>query len=172
MAYHPPERDATVCHWCRHPFEPGQARYLIDEAIKAHPGWERVSLCGLCWKTSDGPTDMRDVKCWGCGEPMKVPNCWRPWPAETSRSIKAEGYIVKAVCCSNRCHQRARRMKRQDDRRGQRCAVCKETFEVKRTDRKYCSNTCRQWAYRRRKMFRGTQPTPSPSMGTVPSNPV
>ena len=174
MGYESPKRDATVCHWCQEKFEPGQARYLVEDDIEAWPGWERVSICGLCWKESVGigtgqidndaveigqlfrkagmtekPSKrayvpLRTDKCLGCGETIKVPQNWRRGPKSSSSQI-----IVGALCCSNRCHQRARRKYR--ERWPQRCGVCKNQFTPSRTDARYCSDPCRQWAYRRRK---------------------
>ncbi len=132
MGYVSPTRDATVCHWCRKKFYLGQARYLVEDDIEAWPGWERVSICGLCWVDSNKPTDVRKLKCLGCGETIKVPLNWRTGPKSTFSQI-----IVGALCCSNRCHQRARRKHRL--RWPQRCAVCKKQFEPTRSDAQHCS---------------------------------
>ena len=144
MAYEPPKRDATVCHWCRKRFEPGQARYLVEDDIEAEPAWERVSICGLCWKDSGEPTTLRKLECLGCGETIKVPRHWRLGPKSSSSQ-----QIVGTRCCSNRCHQRARRKYRESW--PQRCVICKKQFNPSRADALYCSDPCRQWAYRRRK---------------------
>ena len=144
MTHEYPKRDATVCHWCRKKFYLSQTHYLVEDEIEAWPGWERVSICGLCWVDSNAPSTVKKLKCLGCGETIKVPLNWRTGPKSAFSQI-----IVGALCCSNRCHQRARRMHR--DRWPQRCEVCKEQFTPRRTDALYCSDPCRQWAYRRRK---------------------
>ncbi len=78
MGYEPPKRDATVCHWCREEFEPGQVRYIISDAIEAYPCWERVSICGPCWEeygSQDAPHEPRERferACGGCGEPIMI----------------------------------------------------------------------------------------------------
>ena len=139
-----PKRDATVCHWCRKKFYLGQARYLVEDEIDVWPAWERVSICGLCWVDSNEPTALRKMERLGCGEPIKAPQRWRMGPKSTFSQI-----IVAALCCSNRCHQRARRKHRH--RWPQRCDVCNKQFTPRRPDAHYCSNACRQLAYRRRK---------------------
>ena len=133
MGYEPPKRDATVCHWCREPFEPGQDRYLVDDDIEAWPGWERVSICGLCWKAEHRrePRERFSRACAGCGEPMMI--------------LGLSGW--HDAVCSNRCHQRHRRKL---NRPRLRCAACKKYFTATRTDARFCSNACRQWTYRRR----------------------
>ncbi len=144
MGYEPPKRDATVCHWCRKKFEAGDVRYVVEDEIDAWPAWERVSICGLCWKDSNKPATLRKLKCLGCGETIKVPQNWRLGPKSSTSQ-----QIVSTLCCSNRCHQRARRKYR--ERWPQRCGVCKKQFTPARADAHHCSNACRQWAYRRRK---------------------
>ena len=139
-----PNRDATVCHWCRKKFYLGQARYLVEDEIDVWPAWERVSICGLCWVDSNEPTALRKMECLGCGEPIKAPQRWRMGPKSMSSQI-----IVGALCCSNRCHQRARRKHR--EHWPQHCEACKKQFTPRRADARCCSNACRQWAYRRGK---------------------
>ena len=153
MGYEPPKRDATVCHWCRKKFDPGDIRYLTEDAIEADPGFERVSICGLCWKDSGSPADLKKLECLGCGEPMKVPQHWRRGPKSSTSQ-----HIVGTLCCSSRCHQRARRKYR--ERWPRRCGVCKKQFQSRRADAQHCSNACRQWVYRRRKNHRLGNVTP------------
>ncbi len=148
MAYEPPKRDATVCHWCREKFEPGQVRYIIDDEIEAHPGWERVPICGLCWKeygpqsAPNEPRERFERACGGCGEPMMIPGSGQY--REGWRYLSGWHDYV----CSNRCHQRARRKL---NRPQLKCSTCKKPFTAARADACYCSNACRQWTYRQRK---------------------
>ena len=90
----------------------------------------------------------QETTCPGCGEPIFV--------ASNLRSYKLQ-------FCSMRCYQRSYRKRRRDTgsaidwkftgevpRRHQ-CAACKVLFRGKRRDARFCSNRCRQWAYRARK---------------------
>jgi hypothetical protein len=56
--------------------------------------------------------------------------------------------------CSENCRRAhyaaVRRAKRKPPARN--CEVCEEQFEPKRSDARYCSNACRQDAYRTRKL--------------------
>ena len=136
-----PKRDATVCNWCREKFEPGQVRFIIDDAIEASPCWERVSICGPCWENygpQDAPNEPRkrfERTCAGCGEPIMI-----------SGGYHRSGW--HDVVCSNRCHQRHRRKLHRPRRK---CGTCEKRFTAVRTDARYCSNACRQWTYRKRK---------------------
>jgi hypothetical protein len=127
--YESPKRDPSVCHHCRHPFEPGQRRFIIKD--EASWSWETVPICGLCWKLelNDGWKRF-DQNCYGCDEPIFTPT-GRGWMG----------------VCSSRCYQRANRQWR---RWPVRCKVCKKSFTPVRKDASTCSNACRQRAYRRR----------------------
>jgi hypothetical protein len=57
--------------------------------------------------------------------------------------------------CSRRCRERADAEKKrlEHERTHTRaCEVCEETFIASRADARYCSNACRQDAYRKRKL--------------------
>jgi hypothetical protein len=54
--------------------------------------------------------------------------------------------------CSRRCSKRLEKERRRVKREDRRCEVCNETFTPKRADARYCSNACRQDAYRKRKV--------------------
>ena len=138
--WEPNKRDATACHWCERPFKLGQVRFLVMD--EAGWEWERVSICGLCWKDAALSGNLPDEidrhgeqikrQCAGCGEPMSVLSHYRGW---------------RIACCSIRCEQRHRR---QLNKRSRRCDVCKKGFTPSRKDARHCSNACRQWAYRQR----------------------
>ena len=86
-------------------------------------------------KTPDDETGGPDVErysrdCRGCGEPMMHPVGYR---------------LFRWQVCSNRCYQRARRKLK---RMLKNCEVCKQGFKPARNDARFCSNACRQWAYR------------------------
>jgi hypothetical protein len=90
----------------------------------------------------------KETTCPGCGEPIFV--------APNLRSYQLQ-------FCSMRCYQRSYRKRRRDTgsaidwkftgelpRRHQ-CAACKVLFRGKRRDARFCSDRCRQWAYRARR---------------------
>ena len=59
------------------------------------------------------------------------------------------------VYCSDRCKNDAyieRRHQRHEEQLQKICVVCGKEFTAKRTDTKYCSNACKQSAYRRMKV--------------------
>jgi hypothetical protein len=130
------------------------SRYPLMTFCQA--GWKLASLCGECFniKGIDGG-DARNKwprferQCEGCGEPMATP-LRKPFHHNA---------------CSLRCYQRIyRKRKRGHDSTVQwkmgvplKCGVCKKPLNQygkpgKRKDAQYCSSTCRQWAYRRRKV--------------------
>jgi hypothetical protein len=55
------------------------------------------------------------------------------------------GSKLQCRACYARDYRRQRRVKHPT------CEVCNEVFETTRTDATYCSPSCRQWAYRRRR---------------------
>ena len=135
--YEPPETNPEVCHRCRNPFQPpSRLRFPILTDVRFGSGWERVSVCWLCYKdaSSSETTHMERYSrdCAGCGEPMRTPLYGRfNWHV-----------------CSSRCYQRARRNM---GRSFKTCEVCKKSFSPARADARYCSSACRQWIYRQRK---------------------
>ena len=127
--------DANSCHLCRAGFADGQTRYPIFAGVNFGSGWEIVSVCMDCFKECDAgsrsPFERFKRNCRGCDAPMLTP-------------------IYKRFCwqvCSARCYQRAHRKRK---RALKRCTICRGLFETARRDALYCSNPCRQRAYRLR----------------------
>jgi hypothetical protein len=54
--------------------------------------------------------------------------------------------------CSKRCSEKTAAERRRVRHEEKTCAVCDELFVPKRCDARYCSNACRQDAYRKRKL--------------------
>ena len=137
-SYEPPETDPEVCHWCRTAFRPPTSlRFPILTEVRFGSGWERVSICADCFKRDvswdEATRQERYARdCRGCGEPLKTPLYGR----------------FRWHVCSSRCYQRALR---KDKRSFMNCEVCKKTFHPARAGARFCSNACRQWAYRQRK---------------------
>jgi predicted nucleic acid-binding Zn ribbon protein len=60
------------------------------------------------------------------------------------------GLRYREEVCSDRCAQRWRRKRRAQKRPAAHCAMCGTSFVPTRRDAQFCSNACRQWAYRQR----------------------
>lgn len=62
------------------------------------------------------------------------------------------------ITCSERCRDRLRSARRAaaaaEERAGRTCEACGDPFTPRRADARYCSNACRQDAYRQRKAGR------------------
>ena len=84
-----------------------------------------------------------------CGEEYRIPwrnrgryRAWHPGCGPTG--------WWRIYHCSTACYWRQLRALRRAEREQIACEVCGETFVPTRSDARYCSNTCRQAAYRRR----------------------
>jgi hypothetical protein len=131
------EFDPDACLFCGKRFDRGQMRYPIRNWGPWEPDF--VSVCMPCFKDIDDPdytsTQKRyERECNGCGEPILNPS---------------EGVFAWQVC-SKRCYQRALR-KRHRREKWRNCKTCKRHFVPSRNDARFCSNACRQWAYRARR---------------------
>lgn len=135
------------CHHCRQAFNSGQTRYPIVTSINRGNGWGLASVCMDCFKcaseTETSKLDRCQRACRGCGEPML-----------TVVNARKGRWDV----CSNRCYQRDYRKRRRGylsvvqwkTGPGRYCQCCKKPIRSKRRDAQFCSNACKQWAYRRR----------------------
>ena len=132
----PGEFDPDACHYCCKRFDRDQMRYPIRNWEPWEPDF--VSVCMACFKQADADVTSRqqryERRCQGCGEPIMTPT---------------EGVFCWQVC-SKRCYQRALR-KRHRRENWRCCKVCKDRFEPTRKDARFCSNACRQFAYRARR---------------------
>jgi predicted nucleic acid-binding Zn ribbon protein len=129
------EYDPDACFYCGRRFDRGQMRYPIRNFDW---GADLVSVCVTCFKeeadfdvTSRQPRYER--QCNGCGEPIMTP------------TYGVLGWQI----CSRRCYQRTLR-KRHRREKSRCCKVCKKRLEPTRKDARFCSNACRQFAYRAR----------------------
>jgi hypothetical protein len=130
---HPPP-----CAACGHVFEPDEPVMVVFNywrSGRASHVW--VPICVDCWDCTcslDSPEERPLRRCLVCRQPMLA-----SW---------------SVVTCSNGCAQHKRRQRRKGRRRGQedasRCAMCRTSFVPTRSDAQFCSNACRQWAYRQR----------------------
>ena len=100
-----------------------------DVCLGAHARW--VAVCRDCMSPDEAAETRTKMTCPGCGLTLSIP----------------EEYEIKA--CSSACAQRAVRKLRRPKQHF--CEVCKVEFTSARRDARFCSDACRQWAYRRRR---------------------
>jgi hypothetical protein len=100
-----------------------------------------VPFCERCGQHRHLGAVPARYACTSCGRPV----------VRTTDSV----WRVLDVCCSRRCYAAARTRQARERRRRARadrvCDTCGETFTPSRSDAVYCSNACRQRAYRGRK---------------------
>ena len=77
---------------------------------------------------------VRKFICKGCGR-------------EFYTQIETKKYCLYSLC-GNHGYQKELKQRQQESRKNMVCPVCAKTFTPKRSDAKYCSNACRQKAYR------------------------
>ena len=77
---------------------------------------------------------VRKIICKGCGR-------------EFYTTIETKKYCLYGLC-GNRGYQKELSQKRLEARQDRICKVCGKVFTPKRSDGIYCSNACRQKAYR------------------------
>ena len=130
-------RQAGSCTRCEEAFGGNAAAYMVREKVV----WtvigdmgltqiETVPVCDACVTGPELENATDDAACAGCGQRLRLSAHW-PKPV-----------------CSNRCEQRDRRKRRRARRPATRCSICEAFFVPKRNDAKFCSNACRQRAYR------------------------
>jgi hypothetical protein len=138
-------KNAGHCTRCGDPFGGNATAYMVREKVawsflgnddngnptSALTQTETVAVCDACVTAAELANATEDATCKGCGQRMKLNQYWRK------------------SACSNRCEQRERRARRLAHRRRY-CATCKMAFTPKRADARFCSNACRQRAYRTR----------------------
>src|ERR1700676_693433 len=104
---------------------------------------ETVPVCDQCVTPNElkfSSWGHEDTNCKGCGLQMKL----------LAYRGKRGPWVPAVTTCSDRCLQRACRVRRRASRAMARCEVCKGKFQPKRADARYCSNACRHWTYRLR----------------------
>ena len=137
-------RDPEVCHDCRTPLGSKiyvAKRTVIGSALCCDGQWfalsatDRVPVCGACFDPPASDYSWQWSDCPGCGRQMYAQRrvlVWHPG----------------ILACSARCRQRERRRQRREQRSAF-CTICNIEIKGQRKDTRYCSNACRQWAYRR-----------------------
>lgn len=140
-------RIAGRCTRCTGPFRKNTA-FIVDERVcwtvwgdTALTQMEKVPVCSDCSDCVTPREESRAVEradereCPGCGLTMKV----------------APMHGWAGSYCSSRCEQRGRRARKRRQRGQTYCTKCGNGF-TGRTGAKFCSNACRQAAYRIKQM--------------------
>jgi hypothetical protein len=86
-------------------------------------------VCDACVKPKEQAATTIRRRCTECDQRMQVPVAYA------------------SEVCSSRCYQRRRRALRKAAARAL-CQVCGLIFTAKRSDARYCSDACRQKAFR------------------------
>jgi hypothetical protein len=140
----------VVCKTCGHLFEDDEVVYRK----RGTPGWSPGSkpLQVFChgWVSGWHPSWLENASepapcVGGCG--VLVASWYRY--SYHSANYEREGQPIH-MACSRRCAERARNARRRKST-PKPCETCGETFTPIRADANYCSNACRQRAYRQRK---------------------
>ena len=139
---------AGHCSRCDAPFGTDDVLYMVcrDEIMDSRPA--NVPVCEECLTEVDQARRQdehaRPVRCKGCGRQM----------------IACVKQFRKSYC-STRCYMAAwQRRTRSTRPRPTAICICRKRFKPTRSDARYCSDACRQKAYRVR---RRAQQSPSPA---------
>jgi hypothetical protein len=120
---------ACRCTRCTQPLPPGDIPSIPRIGRKPRSSHASVPVCEGCLRDRERRSL---IVCEGCGERKFI-------------------YPATRTTCSSACWQRARRARIRCERPPLKCDVCATFFFPKRrADAKYCSNLCRQLAYRER----------------------
>jgi hypothetical protein len=147
------ERSSLWCSLCHTDFNDGDVVYRERAIGEPYPWggmrWSLKSICDACvgkrhpsWREARS----KPKPCaGGCG--MLVSH----WYRERWSGVR-DKFVDAITTCSLRCSEKAQAERRRVDHDVRNCAVCEELFVPKRADARYCSNACRQDAYRKRKL--------------------
>lgn len=147
--------DVRECGMCARPIADDEPAYRCRVYRKQGRRYEssNTSVCRACadrarvdgvWRSEDGRRDLYDVPdhdrseaCAACGRPTVV------------RADKRR----KVVSCSDRCRLSYYASRRPVSVNVTVCQVCDNDIVGGRAGRRFCSDACRQKAYRRREQF-------------------
>lgn len=143
---------AETAEWC------GQCGRDLDPH---EPVWNSGDVLGECcrpaetaWLWDRALADYRQISAYELS-PAPCEACGRPvYVRVTDPDVYGRSSRYRVTCCE-RCRLRALAVRRRTGRAalrdGQICDVCGDDFDPPRSDARYCSNRCRQKAYRARK---------------------
>ena len=113
--------------------------------------------------------ERRENSMWNCDWEYENQETLRQWYEEKLAGIRPNSIVRKIICkgcgrdfytlietkkycyyglCGNRGYQKDLKQWRLEKRQNRVCKGCGKTFTPKRSDAVYCSNACRQRAYR------------------------
>ena len=153
------------------PEEIAQQNAVLAEASKGARSRNRINTE---WGGSDIfglPCSMegRENPMWNCDWEYENQETLKQWYEEKIVGIRPNSIVRKIVCkgcgrdfytlietkkycyyhlCGNRGYQKDLKRRRLEKRQNRVCKGCGKTFTPKRSDAVYCSNACRQRAYR------------------------
>jgi hypothetical protein len=146
---------AYACKVCGYVFTDGDVVHRRRHAVREGPfaiGWSLGSVCEQCvsgWHPSWTARRQEPVPCaGGCGVLVthSQDDVWR-------RGADGEyDYHPAIITCSRRCSEEYARIRKRVQVGPRDCQVCGESFTPKRGDARFCSNACRQDAYRKRRL--------------------
>lgn len=139
-----------VCSDCVHPLD---GTIFLHRSDGDWVGDGLKARCATCWeakKANDTFNWDREGRKWTCG-------CGTGIVCTGDRYYSTRWWYAKrAQSCSPSCRRDREkadaREKRRAARAGAVCAVCESVFEPRRQGARYCSGSCRQDAYRKRKL--------------------
>jgi hypothetical protein len=151
------------CSRCRSEFAEGDVVYRkrgpTGKMAVLGASWKLEAICDDCVRNRLRPSwwehRRTPVPCaGGCGVLVSH------WYCPRARHVRRNGYSFDVVevpaisTCSKRCSDRVEVERRRVEHQPRRCEICDEEFTPKRSDARFCSNACRQDAYRQRKAGR------------------
>ena len=129
------------CGGCSRAIEPGDPVTLSGRLVRLNVYRWREHQYPICRECTPRLTKHMIVyhnwvtrACEGCGREV-----WLAWRRNR-----------RYTSCSQRCTDMIRNKVRRKHHWPTSCGICDRTFTPRRTDSQYCSNTCRQKAYRQR----------------------
>lgn len=123
-----------------------RTRVRLGRGLYGGTSWTVVPLCRQCRPVGPEPWQAWS---WDRG-PKPCQTCSRPVLNQVTRRLRRHTF------CSERCEReyhvaRQTEKRRRESDRDKTCATCEREFTATRSDARYCSNACRQKAYRLRK---------------------
>ncbi|KUL26612.1 hypothetical protein ADL12_32150 [Streptomyces regalis] len=141
---------------CSEPFADSPA-YLMHGGRWANRRWKKALLliCEDCYDSRKalGNTDHRKYPVWVLDMVGRGFNVMPPTPCVACGQlvIRLDDPLLKRVTCSHSCSTSLTRSRNGNLGTDRPCPECGDRIDTGRADSVYCSNACRQRAYRRRR---------------------